>query len=147
MANLGMVISAVIVLAELTGAAHADPVVSVTDRSNAGLDATERSAHVAAIQHAVTAWAEPSTDAANYDVSFTSLTVVTHGGNVAVAAQVRIAISDDHGVLRSVLAGAAHVDIAARHVHDYGLASLRHDALVAATEGVLHKLRPAIARR
>lgn len=79
-------------------------------------------------------------DARMIDVSVVKLDVVRSGGYVEVAAELRLAISDDKGKMLSFLSGGAKVQVpAAKYLPKY-LPNMRKEALEGAMRGMFDKL-------
>jgi hypothetical protein len=129
----------------VSGAARADKpaVASAIDTSAAKLPQAERDIDAAVLRRVLATWAAANDASGRIDVSIASLTTQTIGRDVCIDARVQLAVSDDHGRLHTVMAGAARVEVAVHQFRPNQLPSLRQDAMVAATRGVLGKLRTA----
>lgn len=79
-------------------------------------------------------------DARMIDVSVVKLDVVQAGGYVEVAAELRLAISDDKGKLMSFLSGGAKVQIPLAKYRPRFLPNMRREALEGALKGLFDKL-------
>lgn len=79
-------------------------------------------------------------DARMIDVSVVKLDVVQAGGYVEVAAELRLAISDDKGKLLSFLSGGAKVQIPRAKYKPRFLPDMRKEALEGALKGMFDKL-------
>ncbi len=79
-------------------------------------------------------------DARLIDVSVVKLDVAQTGGYVEVSAELRLAISDDHGKMLSFLSGGAKVQIPVSKYRPKYLATMRRDALEGALRGMFDKL-------
>jgi hypothetical protein len=74
------------------------------------------------------------------DLSVTKMDVQTEGGYVEIAAELRLAISDDTGKMLSFLSGGAKVQIPASRFKAQQLPNLRREALEGAMKGMFEKL-------
>jgi hypothetical protein len=79
-------------------------------------------------------------DARMIDVSVVKLELAQVGGNMEVAAELRLAISDDKGKLLSFLSGGAKVQIPVAKYKPKFLPNMRRDALEGALKGMFDKL-------
>jgi hypothetical protein len=79
-------------------------------------------------------------DARMIDVSVVKLDFVQTGGYVEVSAELRLAISDDHGKMISFLSGGAKVQLPVSKYRPKYLATMRKDALEGAMRGMFDKL-------
>lgn len=79
-------------------------------------------------------------DARMIDVSVVKLDVVQAGGYVEVAAELRLAISDDKGKLLSFLSGGAKVQVPSSKYRPKYLPNMRKEALEGAMKGMFDKL-------
>ncbi|HET9627142.1 MAG TPA: HEAT repeat domain-containing protein [Kofleriaceae bacterium] len=79
-------------------------------------------------------------DARHIDLSVTKLEVSKAGGFIEVNAELRLAISDDHGKMMSFLSGGAKVQVPDQKFDTRYLPSLRKEALENALRGMLGKL-------
>jgi hypothetical protein len=118
-------------------------VVTSTDQSESGLPDADRKANAETIKHVLDAWVEDQSLAADrqIDVGVVKLAVDPGDENVSVQVELRFAISDDHGQMVSVLSGTSKVSVPARTFRTKALPRLRREALIAATQAVLPKLR------
>jgi hypothetical protein len=79
-------------------------------------------------------------DPRHLDVSVTKLEVVPSGTYMEIQAELRLAISDDHGKMLSFLSGGAKVQIPRRTYDARYLPDLRKEALENAVRGLFDKL-------
>jgi len=79
-------------------------------------------------------------DARLIDLSVVKMDVQTQGGYVEVAAELRLAISDDKGKMQSFLSGGAKVQIPTAKFNARFLANFRREALEGAMRGMFDKL-------
>ncbi len=79
-------------------------------------------------------------DARNLDLSVVKMDVSKSGAFVEVEAQLRLAISDDHGRMLSFLSGGAKVQVPYAKFDAKRLPSLRREALEQAMRGMFDKL-------
>ncbi len=79
-------------------------------------------------------------DARHIDVSVVKLDVDTSGSYVEIAAELRLAISDDTGKMLSFLSGGAKVQIPRTKYRPQFLPDLRKEALEGAMKGMFDKL-------
>ena len=141
---LSRLLLATVLCGWMAGAAAADRiVVTSTDQSESGLSDSDRRANAETIKHVLDVWVENEsleTDR-QIDVGVVSLTVDPGDAEVIVLAELRIAISDVHGQLVSVVSGTSKVSIPCRTYRAAALPKLRTEALIAATQAMLPKLR------
>jgi hypothetical protein len=138
-------------------APHADLyllVNSATDDSPGTADKPTRKTHAEIVRRAlidqlrsetqVTSAADDAKrwglDARHIDLSVTKLEVGKTGGYVEVNAELRLAISDDHGKMMSFLSGGAKVQVPDQKFDTRYLPSLRKEALENALRGMVGKL-------
>ena len=136
---------------------HADLyllVSSATDDSPGTADKTTRKTHAEIVRRAlvdelrseasVTSAADDAKrwklDARHIDLSVTKLEVGKAGGYIEVAAELRLAISDDKGKMMSFLSGGAKVQVPDQKFDMRYLPSLRKEALENALRGMVGKL-------
>jgi hypothetical protein len=81
-----------------------------------------------------------SLDARYLDLSVTRLAATRVGNAFEIAAELRIAISDDSGKILSLLSGGAKVQVPAASFDARALPALRRDALDGAIRGMFDKL-------
>ncbi len=79
-------------------------------------------------------------DARHLDLSVTRLDAVKLGGYIEIAAELRLAVSDDHGKMLSFLSGGAKVSVPSLKFDAKYLPSLRKEALENAMRGMFGKL-------
>jgi HEAT repeat protein len=79
-------------------------------------------------------------DPRTIDLSVVKMDVQTNGGYVEVAAELRLAISDDKGKMLSFLSGGAKVQIPSAKFNAKYLANFRREALEGAMRGMFDKL-------
>lgn len=79
-------------------------------------------------------------DPREIDLSVTKMDVETNGGYVEIAAELRLAISDDKGKMLSFLSGGAKVQIPTAKFKGQFLPSYRKEALEGAMRGMFDKL-------
>ena len=129
--------------------AAAEPAgMTITTSGVASADAT----NVALIKQELAArLAKTSCDGCHIDASITKLVVEASATESAVTASINITISDDRGVMLSVLSGGARAAIPNPTPRASRLASLRAEALTAAVDGMTAKvarsLKPAQVAR
>jgi hypothetical protein len=138
-------------------APHADLyllVNSATDDSPGTADKTTRKTHAEIVRRAlvdqlrseasVTSAADDARrwklDARHIDLSVTKLEVGKAGGYIEVAAELRLAISDEKGKMMSFLSGGAKVQVPDQKFDMRYLPSLRKEALENALRGMVGKL-------
>lgn len=139
------------------GEPHADLyllVNSAADDSPGGADKPTRKTHAEIVRRAlvdqlrneasVTSTAGDAKrwglDARHIDLSVTKLEVGKAGGFIEVNAELRLAISDDHGKMMSFLSGGAKVQVPDQKFDMRYLPSLRKEALENALRGMVGKL-------
>lgn len=138
------ILLAIALFAAMAGTATADRiVVTSSDQSESGQSAADRRANAETIKGVLDAWVSRESLATDHqiDVGVVKLSVDRADAGVAVAAELRIAISDAHGKMLSVLEGTSSVLAPNRMAHAADLPGLRKEALVAATTAMLPKLR------
>lgn len=81
-----------------------------------------------------------SLDTRHLDLSVTRLAAARVGDVIEIGADLRIAISDDHGKMLSILSGGAKVQVPAGKFDAKYLPVLRKEALDNAMRGMFHKL-------
>ncbi|MBS1121760.1 MAG: hypothetical protein H6Q90_3988 [Deltaproteobacteria bacterium] len=79
-------------------------------------------------------------DLRNVDLSVTKMDVVQSGAYIEIAAELRLAISDDKGKMLSFLSGGAKVQVPKRTFNAKYLPNLRREALESAMRGMFDKL-------
>ncbi|MEO6774621.1 MAG: HEAT repeat domain-containing protein [Kofleriaceae bacterium] len=79
-------------------------------------------------------------DPRTIDLSVVKMDVATNGGYVEIAAELRLAISDDKGKMLSFLSGGAKVQIPAAKFKGQYLQNYRREALEGAMRGMFDKL-------
>lgn len=79
-------------------------------------------------------------DPRQIDLSVTKMDVETNGGYVEIAAELRLAISDDKGKMLSFLSGGAKVQIPTAKFKGQFLPNYRREALEGAMHGMFDKL-------
>ncbi|MEO7735172.1 MAG: hypothetical protein ABIY55_29730, partial [Kofleriaceae bacterium] len=79
-------------------------------------------------------------DPRTIDLSVVKMDVETNGSYVEIAAELRLAISDDKGKMLSFLSGGAKVQVPADKYQAQYLPSLRKEALESAMQGMFAKL-------
>ena len=79
-------------------------------------------------------------DPRTIDLSVVKMDVATNGGYVEIAAELRLAISDDSGKMLSFLSGGAKVQIPAAKFKGQFLPNYRREALEGAMRGMFDKL-------
>lgn len=79
-------------------------------------------------------------EARHIDLSVTRLDVVTVGSYIEIAAELRLAVSDDNGKMLSFLSGGAKVQVPSQKFDAKYLPSLRKEALENAMRGMFGKL-------
>ena len=128
----------------MAGVASADQiVVTSTDQSESGLTDADRKTNAETIKHVLDTWVESESLEADrqIDVGVVQLSVDPGDQDVSVLAELRIAVSDDHGQMVSVLSGTSKVSVPATTYRARNLPKLRREALIAATQAMLPKLR------
>ena len=127
---------------------------SSSDDSPGRADKTMRKAHAAIVKQAlldsfkaapqVTMVASEAQrwglDPRTIDLSVVKMDVQTAGGYVEIAAELRLAISDDKGKMLSFLSGGAKVQIPTAKFNARYLANFRKEALEGAMRGMFDKL-------
>ena len=81
-----------------------------------------------------------SLDVRHLDLSVTRLAATRAGDVIEIGAELRIAISDDHGKMLSILSGGAKVQVPAGKFDAKYLPALRKEALDSAMRGMFAKL-------
>jgi hypothetical protein len=79
-------------------------------------------------------------DPRTIDLSVVKMDVATNGGYVEIAAELRLAISDDKGKMLSFLSGGAKVQIPSAKFKGQYLSNYRREALEGAMHGMFDKL-------
>lgn len=79
-------------------------------------------------------------DARSIDLSVVKMDVETNGGYVEIAAELRLAISDENGKMLSFLSGGAKVQIPSAKFKGQFLQNYRREALEGAMRGMFDKL-------
>ena len=79
-------------------------------------------------------------DPRTIDLSVVKMDVETNGGYVEIAAELRLAISDDKGKMLSFLSGGAKVQIPSAKFKGQFLPNYRREALEGAMHGMFDKL-------
>jgi hypothetical protein len=110
---------------------HADAV------KRALLDQLRSEASITAVAGDAQRW---SLDARHLDLSVTRLAATRAGDVIEIGAELRIAISDDHGKMLSILSGGAKVQVPAGTFDAKYLPALRKEALDNAMRGMFAKL-------
>jgi hypothetical protein len=123
----------------------AAPGLTITANDASGVDDGARTANIAVVMRELGArLASTSCDACHVDASVTKMTIDTTDVDTTVAAEIRIAISDDRGVLLAVVSGAAR---ATGSKSPLRLAALRAEAVSAAIGGVSSKITASLQTR
>ena len=141
---MGRLILAIALCGWLARTAAADRiVVTSTDQSESGLGEADRKANAETVKGVLDAWVAGESLAPDrqIDVGVVSLTVDPGDDEVRVIAELRIAISDEHGQMVSVVSGTSKVAMPSHAYRAGNLPKLRTEALIAATEAMLPKLR------
>ncbi|CAN5785157.1 hypothetical protein BH11MYX3_BH11MYX3_27170 [soil metagenome] len=135
---------AAVLCAWMAGSANADGVVvTSSDHSESGLPEADRQANAETVKRVLDRFVETESLAADrqIDVGVVRLSVEPGDVELAVTAELRIAISDGRGQLVSVVSGTAKVSMPSAAYRARILPTLRSEALVAAVQAMLPKLR------
>ena len=124
-----------LVVAALAGSASAGVVVTANDPS---ADDATRAFEVAALSKHLPASARERD--ARVDISVADLNVELGDEVIVLAAEVHVAICDEHGAMKSIVSGAARLEIPASQYRARRLPMLRRDVVTAALEGVANKV-------
>jgi hypothetical protein len=121
------------VTAALCGSATAGAVVTANDPS---ADDATRAVEVAALAKRLPA----NSGDVHVDISVADLDVEIGDQVIALAAVVHVAVCDEHGTMKSIVSGAARLEIPASQYRARRLPMLRRDVVTAAIEGVADKV-------
>ncbi len=138
------VLLAIGLCAWVAGSATADGVVvTSSDQSESGQPAADRQANAETVKRVLDRWVVSESLVADrqIDVGVVRLAVEPGDLELAVTAELRIAISDGRGQLVSVVSGTAKVSMRSASYRARILPTLRTEALVAAVQAMLPKLR------
>jgi hypothetical protein len=135
---------ATVLCAWMAGFATADGViVTSSDHSESGQPEVDRLANAETVKRVLDRFVETESLAADrqIDVGVVRLSVEPGDLELAVTAELRIAISDGRGQLVSIVSGTAKVSIPSDAYRARILPTMRTEALVAAVQAMLPKLR------
>jgi hypothetical protein len=135
----------VTVLAATTPAMGEVIVASTSDTSRG--TPSERAQNTATLRRTIddTIGSRLSSANAHVDATIVSLVVRSRRNAIVVSARVRLAISDNHGRILSIVVGGAKVERSARTYRAArDLRGLRDDAISAAVDGSFDKVRVAV---
>lgn len=135
---------AIVVLGILGSSARAERIcVTASDQSESGLADLDRKANADTVKRVLDLWvADQNLEAdRQIDVGVVKLTVDPAEDQTSVLVELRFAVSDDHGQMVSVLSSTSKVTLPGRTTRARSLPKLRREAIVAATQAALPKLR------
>jgi hypothetical protein len=125
-----------------TGTASAAPAGLTITASDNKSDKAQRADNADVISHELgVRLATMSCDACHIDASVTRLDVETTGEQITISADLDVAISDEHGVVISVVEGRARASGSMR------ISALRYEALTAAVDGMSAKIAGVLVPR